>query len=109
MPDRNTSTLLELTANIIAAHVSHNQLTTEALPSLIQSVYRSLSTVGEPETKPSIAPTPAVPVKKSIFPDFIVCLEDGKKLKTLKRHLHTSYGMTPKCPSKIMLSPESQL
>ena len=95
MTDRNTSILLELTADIIAAHLSHNQVTTEALPSLIQSVYRSLSTVGEPETEPSITPTPAVPVKKSVFPDFIVCLEDGKKLKMLKRHLQTSYGMTP--------------
>lgn len=95
MPDHETGTLLGLTANIVAAHLSHNQVTDEALPSLIQSVYRSLSTVGEPEVEPIISAIPAVPVKKSVFPDFIVCLEDGKKLKMLKRHLSTSYGMTP--------------
>jgi predicted transcriptional regulator len=66
----------------------------DALPSLIQAVYRSLSTVGEVEAKPE-APTPAVPWKKSVFPDFIVCLEDGKKLKMLKRHLKTSFDLTP--------------
>ena len=95
MPTHDTSALLGLTANIVASHVSHNQVTTDALPDLIQSVYRSLSTAGEPTVEPTAAPTPAVPVKKSVFPDFIVCLEDGKKLKMLKRHLQTSYGMTP--------------
>lgn len=95
MPDHNTGTLLELTADIVASHLSHNQVSSEALPGLIQSVYRSLSTVGEPTVEQDITPTPAVPVKKSVFPDFIVCLEDGKKLKMLKRHLKTSYEMTP--------------
>ena len=95
MSDYDTGTLLGLTANIVASHLSHNQVSTEALPGLIQSVYRSLSTVGVPTLKPDVTPTPAVPVKKSVFPDFIVCLEDGKKLKMLKRHLQTSYGMTP--------------
>jgi len=95
MTDRNTGTLLGLTASIVASHLSHNQVSAEAVPGLIQSVYRSLSTVGEPTVEPNVALTPAVPVKKSVFPDFIVCLEDGKKLKMLKRHLHTSYGMTP--------------
>ena len=95
MPDHDTGTLLGLTADIVASHLSHNQVSTEALPGLIQSVYRSLSTVGEPTVELDVAPTPAVPVKKSVFPDFIVCLEDGKKLKMLKRHLQTSYGMTP--------------
>ena len=95
MSDHDTVTLLRLTANIVASHLSHNQVNSEALPGLIQSVYRSLSTVGEPTVEPTAAPTPAVPVKKSVFPDFIVCLEDGKKLKMLKRHLQTSYGMTP--------------
>ena len=70
-------------------------MSTDALPDLIRSVYQSLSTAGEPTVEPDIAPTPAVPVKKSVFPDFIVCLEDGEKLKMLKRHLQTSYGMTP--------------
>ncbi|MGI4796096.1 MAG: MucR family transcriptional regulator [Janthinobacterium lividum] len=95
MPEQNTGTLLELTADIVAAHLSYNQVNDEALPSLIQLVYRNLSTVGKPETEPTITPTPAVPVKKSVFPDFVVCLEDGKKLKMLKRYLQTSYGMTP--------------
>jgi len=95
MPDHATGTLLGLTADIVASHLSHNQVSTEALPGLIQSVYRSLSTVGEPTVELDVTPTPAVPVKKSVFPDFIVCLEDGKKLKMLKRHLQTSYGMTP--------------
>jgi len=67
----------------------------EALPDLIQSVYRRLSTVGEPTVNLTATLTPAVPVKKSVFPDFIVCLEDGKKLKMLKRHLQTTYEMTP--------------
>ncbi|GAC1346346.1 MAG: MucR family transcriptional regulator [Acetobacteraceae bacterium] len=74
--------------------MSKNQIGTDALPLLIQSVYRSLSTAGEVEPAP-VAPTPAVPIRKSVFPDFIVCLEDGKKLKMLKRHLQTSYGLTP--------------
>lgn len=74
----NSSIILGLTANIVAAHLAHNQVADEALPFLIQSVYRSLSTVGELEVEPIISATPGVPVKKSVFPDFIVCLEDGK-------------------------------
>jgi predicted transcriptional regulator len=61
---------------------------------LIQSVYRSLSGIDKPEAAAAVQ-TPAVSVRRSVFPDFIVCLEDGKKLKMLKRHLQTSYGMTP--------------
>ncbi len=88
--------ILGLTAKIVSAHISKNRLETEALPSLIQSVYRSLSTVGDSSAAaPEPAKAPAVPVKKSVFPDYIVCLEDGKKLKMLKRHLMTSYGLTP--------------
>ena len=95
MPDHEPGDLLGLTAGIVAAHLCHNELAAEQLPTLIQSVYRALSTVDLPETGPATTHTPAVPVKKSVFPDFIVCLEDGKKLKMLKRHLQTSYGMTP--------------
>ena len=94
MSDQVTSDILGLTAQIVSAHVSKNQIGTDALPSLIQSVYRSLSTAGDVEPAPATL-TPAVPIKKSVYPDFIVCLEDGKKLKMLKRHLQTSYGMTP--------------
>ncbi|HEY0420148.1 MAG TPA: MucR family transcriptional regulator [Acetobacteraceae bacterium] len=86
--------VLALTAQIVSAHVSHNSVTTDALPSLIQDVYRTLTGVDREPTTPD-KPQPAVPVKKSIFPDHIVCLEDGKKLKMLKRHLKTAYNMSP--------------
>ena len=95
MPDNEADNLLGLTADIVAAHLSYNDLTAEQLPTLIQSVYRALSTVDVPEIEQAATHIPAVPVKKSVFPDFIVCLEDGKRVKMLKRHLHTSYGMTP--------------
>ncbi len=86
--------VLGLTAQIVSAHVSNNAIGAEALPSLIQDVYRTLAGVGKEQVVPD-KQQPAVPVKKSVFPDFIVCLEDGKKLKMLKRHLKTSYNMTP--------------
>jgi predicted transcriptional regulator len=86
--------VLGLTAQIVSAHVSHNAIPSDALSGLIQSVFRTLSTVGVDAPVPD-KPQPAVPVKKSVFPDHIVCLEDGKKLKMLKRHLQTSYQMTP--------------
>src|SRR5436305_4807022 len=95
MSDQVAVDILGLTAKIVSAHVSNNQVGTDALASLIQSVYRSLSTAGESEATAAPPQTPAVPIKKSVFPDYIVCLEDGKKLKMLKRHLHTSYGLTP--------------
>ena len=95
MFDQNLSGILGLTAQIVSAHLSFNRLDTDALPSLIHSVYRSLSTVGEAQPATAPALSPAVPIKKSVFPDYIVCLEDGKKLKMLKRHLKTSYSMTP--------------
>ena len=95
MANTVSENVLGLTAQIVAAHISHNQVTAEALPALIQSIYQSLSTVEFPQAEPAAAQAPAVPVKKSVFPDFIICLEDGKKLKMLKRHLKTSYNMTP--------------
>jgi predicted transcriptional regulator len=85
--------LLDLVASIVSAHVAHNAVTPEALPGVIRSVYTTLSSLGtEPPTVEQ--PEPAVPIKKSVFPDHIICLEDGKKLQTLKRHLNTSHGMT---------------
>ena len=86
--------LLALTAEIVAAHVGNNSVPLSELPQLINEVYRTLASVG---TTPSIPerPQPAVPVKKSVTPDYIICLEDGKKLKMLKRHLKTAYNMTP--------------
>src|SRR5690349_23973965 len=95
MSDQLAPDILGLTAQIVSAHVSKNPVHTDALPSLIQSVYRSLSTAGNAQAVPVPAQAPAVPIKKSVFPDYIVCLEDGRKLKMLKRHLHTSYGLTP--------------
>jgi predicted transcriptional regulator len=90
----NTSELLELTTEIVAAHVGNNTVPVADLPQLIQDVYRSLASVGAEPAAPE-RPQPAVPVKKSVTPDYIVCLEDGKKLKMLKRHLKTAYDMTP--------------
>jgi predicted transcriptional regulator len=90
----DTADVLELTAQIVSAHVSNNSISPDALPALIQEIYRTLSNVGK-ETPAPERPQPAVPVKKSVFPDHIVCLEDGKKLKMLKRHLKTAYNMTP--------------
>jgi len=86
--------VLGLTAQIVSAHVSNNSIGAEALPNLIQEVYRTLAGVGKEQVLPD-KQQPAVPVKKSVYPDHIICLEDGKKLKMLKRHLKTSYNMTP--------------
>ncbi len=87
--------ILGHTSEIVAAHVSNNTVALSDLPSLIEQVYRTLALVGGAEGGNADRPTPAVPIKKSITPDFIVCLEDGKKLKMLKRHLKTAYNMTP--------------
>jgi predicted transcriptional regulator len=87
--------ILGLTSEIVAAHVSNNTVALSDLPGLIEQVYRTLAAVGGSEVGSADRPTPAVPIKKSITPDFIVCLEDGKKLKMLKRHLKTAYNMTP--------------
>ena len=91
-----TADLLGLTAEIVSAHVSNNPVSLGDLPNLIQDVYRTLASVGLPAVKPQPErPQPAVPIKKSITPEYLICLEDGKKLKMLKRHLQTSYGLTP--------------
>lgn len=94
MSDFKSNDVLALTANIVAAHVSKNSLPTDDLPGLIRQVYQTLSTVGT-TAAPVERPQPAVPIKRSVTNDFIVCLEDGKKLKMLKRHLKTSYNMSP--------------
>lgn len=90
----NEPELLRLTAQIVSAHVGNNSVAVSDLMTLIQDVHRSLATVGQTEAQPE-RPQPAVPIRKSVTPDYIVCLEDGKKLKMLKRHLKTAYGMTP--------------
>ena len=93
-PDQSND-LLALTSEIVAAHVSNNTVSVGDLPQLINQVYNSLANIGTAPPPPAERPQPAVPVKKSVFPDYIVCLEDGKKLKMLKRHLKTAYNMTP--------------
>ena len=90
----NRSELLELTSEIVAAHVSNNTLAVNDLPQLIKDVYFTLANVKETPGVPERL-NPPVSIKKSVTPDFIVCLEDGKKLKMLKRHLKTAYNMTP--------------
>jgi predicted transcriptional regulator len=88
--------LLALTTEIVAAHVSNNTVAVGDLGQLINQVYQSLANIGGgPASAPATRPQPAVSVKKSIQPDYLVCLEDGKKLKMLKRHLKTAYNMSP--------------
>lgn len=89
------SALLELTAQIVSAHVAHNVVAADALPGLIGEVFRALSGTGRVPEPVVEKPQPAVPVRRSVFPEYLVCLEDGKKLKMLKRHLKTAYDMTP--------------
>jgi len=85
----------KLTVQIVATHVAHNNVATNDLPALIDQVYSALSSLGKPVEPVLERPQPAVPMKKSVTPDYIVCLEDGKKLKMLKRHLKTAYNLTP--------------
>lgn len=87
--------LLTLTADIVAAHVSNNSVAIADLPTLIERVHTSLSGLGAEAPAPAEELKPAVSVRSSIKPDYIVCLEDGKKLKMLRRHLMTHYGLTP--------------
>jgi len=87
---------IELTANIVSAYVSHNATTAGELPGLIGQVHSALSRIGEGVSEPLAEPAkPAISVKRSLTADYIVCLEDGKKFKSLKRHLRTQYNMTP--------------
>ncbi|MBO1081797.1 MucR family transcriptional regulator [Roseomonas haemaphysalidis] len=90
--------LLELTAQIVAAHVSNNPVSLPEVPSLIEQVHRTLASLGRAAPTPALVaerPEPAVSIKKSVTDEFLICLEDGKKLKMLKRHLRTAYDMTP--------------
>jgi len=92
---RPKAELLTLTADIVASHVANNSVAVSDLPALIENVFNSLSRLSGVAAKPEPRPEPAVPVRGSIKPDYIVCLEDGKKLKMLKRHLKTHYNLTP--------------
>jgi predicted transcriptional regulator len=88
---------VELTAEIVSAYVSNNRVSVAELPDLIASIHNSLNALGEPVLAPVIDEplVPAVSIKKSITPDYIICLEDGKHFKSMKRHLATKFGMTP--------------
>ncbi len=94
MPDdKPTAELLEHTTRIVASHVSHNAMPATDLPGLIATVHETLATLGTEEAAPK--PKPAVPIKQSVKPEYIVCLDDGRKLQMLKRHLRTAYNMSP--------------
>ena len=95
MKENENSELLALTADIVAAHVSNNSVAVGDLPRMIAHVYDSLSGLGEAPAPVEEELVPAVAIRSSIKPDFLVCLEDGKKLKMLKRHLKTAYNMSP--------------
>ena len=88
-------TLLTLTADIVAAHVSNNSVAVNDLPNLIQNVHSALSGISSSRSAPEAKPEPKVSVRASIKPDYIVCLEDGKHFKALKRHLMAEHGLTP--------------
>jgi predicted transcriptional regulator len=90
-----TETLITLTADIVSAHVSNNSVAVSDLPTLIQNVHSALTGLGQAVPAPEVKLEPAVSIRSSVKPDYVVCLEDGKKLKMLKRHLMTHYQMTP--------------
>ncbi len=92
----NNEAIVDLVAHIVSAFVAHNSMPATELPALIASTHAALTTLGK-ASAPAVEekPVPAVSIKKSITPDFITCLEDGLKFRSLKRHLNTKYGMTP--------------
>jgi predicted transcriptional regulator len=90
------SEIIEMTADIVSAYVGNNAIATADLPALIQSIHRALASVSSGAEPVEVAPKePAVPVRRSITPDYLICLEDGRKFKSLKRHLRTKYNMSP--------------
>ena len=94
--DLSESALLRLTAGIVSAYITKNALPAQQIPDVINTVFSSLTGLNSAQREAPAEPLkPAVPVRKSVTPEFIICLEDGKKLKMLKRHLSSSYGMTP--------------
>ena len=95
-PDpKDHQNLLAMTSTIVAAHLSGNQVAVEDIPAIIHKVYKTLANINPAAMAMGDRPQPAVPVRKSVTPDYIICLEDGRKLKMLKRHLQTAYNMTP--------------
>ena len=92
--DAAPAAILEYASDIVSAYVSNNPIQSEDLPSLIRDVHSTLKEL-KSDSGAVVAPEPAIPVKKSITDDFLICLEDGKKFKSLKRHLRSKYGMSP--------------
>ena len=95
MADDSFDSLLALTADIVAAHVGNNNVSVGDVPTLIHNVHTALTALGTPVSEPVVEQQPAVPIRSSVKPDYIVCLEDGKKLKMLKRYLASNFNMTP--------------
>ena len=96
MQTEDKAEVIEMTADIVSAYVGDNTVSAAELPGLIQNVHRALTGVATGVDDTQVAPKePAVPIKKSITPDFLICLEDGRKFKSLKRHLRTKYNMSP--------------
>lgn len=91
----NRDDILALTTEIVSAYLSNNSMAAGEIPGIIEQVFKTLSNVNAEGSLMADRPQPAVPIKKSVNPDYIVCLEDGKKLKMLKRYLKTAYNMTP--------------
>lgn len=91
----SSETLITLTSDIVAAHVGNNDVAVADVPALISNVYAALAGLGEAPIVEEVKPQPAVAIRSSVKPDYIVCLEDGKKLKMLKRYLRTNFDMTP--------------
>ena len=90
-----TTEILRLTTEIVAAYVSNNAIAANDLPGMIRTVHTTLSGLDQSAGAADVELTPAVPIKKSVTSDYIICLEDGKKLKMLKRYLRSQYGLTP--------------
>jgi len=95
MADESFDTLLALTADIVAAHVGNNNVSVGDVPALIQNVHSALTSLGASAAEPQVEQQPSVSIRSSVKPDYIVCLEDGKKLKMLKRYLASNFNMTP--------------
>jgi predicted transcriptional regulator len=95
MPGEHPATLIDLTGTVVSAYVRKNAVPAASLPGLIATIHDALSALAEPPQEVQPIPTPAVPIKKSVFPDYLVCLEDGKRFRTLRRHLQSVYGLTP--------------
>jgi predicted transcriptional regulator len=95
MAEDNDDSLILITADIVAAHVSNNSIAVGDVPELIQKVHTALEDLGRPAPAPVAVQQPTVPIRNSVKPDYIICLEDGKKLKMLKRYLRSNYDMSP--------------